>query len=206
MTAPRTAPHPLRWGPIRRSEAEELREQGYSYKAIGRRFGVNGRAVRYMFDRTGRVEPHVLTGLAFRKLMGFSSGQALLLNLVRDGTIPSTCVSYGRSPRTWLVDYEALIAWLEDERYWGLWDPERITDPALCEWACEMRRDAFRLTPREIARLCGVRPGRVLRWIRRGQLPATSLPTAIRHSHFYVLERDLRAFLAHAGLAPKRAA
>lgn len=71
-----------------------------------------------------------------------------------------------------VVQHEALLAFLTDECYWHLWEPERITDSALREWALELRQGVRFVGTREAARLLFVSEGRINQLIHQGKLPA----------------------------------
>lgn len=71
-----------------------------------------------------------------------------------------------------LIAHDQLLRFLADDRYWHLWEPERIRDGALREWAQELRGDVRFLTVAEAARLLHMTPGAINRAIREGRLPA----------------------------------
>ncbi len=52
--------------------------------------------------------------------------------------------------RVRLIEHDDLCEFLEDEDYWDLWHPERITDLAMREWTQEMRGHVRFLTTGEV--------------------------------------------------------
>jgi len=85
-----------------------------------------------------------------------------------------------------VVEMDDLLAFLERERYWHLWRPERIRDSGIREWATELREGVRFLTVGEVAeRLCCT-VSWVSELIRRGRLPA------VRRGNWLVRERDCR--------------
>lgn len=71
-----------------------------------------------------------------------------------------------------IVEHEDLTTFLEDERHWHLWTPERITESGLREWATELRGHVRFLTTQEVAdRLC-VTHYQVCKLISQGRIPA----------------------------------
>lgn len=75
-----------------------------------------------------------------------------------------------------MVEYEDLIAFLENEDCWHLWEPERIPDGIVSNglrvWAVELRRSIRFLLPSEAAERLHVTHYRVNQFIRQGRLRA----------------------------------
>jgi hypothetical protein len=71
------------------------------------------------------------------------------------------------------IQWEDLTTFLECPDYWIAWQPERITDLALREWAQELRVGQPRLlSQREVARRYHVSVDAVGQWIDKGWLKA----------------------------------
>lgn len=70
------------------------------------------------------------------------------------------------------ADHDDLVAFIETESAWHHWEPERITDLALREWATELRRGLRFLTTTEAAPLLCMTPLGVQVAIRDGRLRA----------------------------------
>jgi hypothetical protein len=71
-----------------------------------------------------------------------------------------------------LVSHDDLVAFLGDERYWHLWEPERIADLALREWALEMRGHVRFLTTAEAGEILCMTHSGINVAIREGRLKA----------------------------------
>jgi DNA-binding transcriptional MerR regulator len=95
----------------------------------------------------------------------------------------------GRSGLCWRVTREKLFDFVADPRYWHLWDPALIRDPALRAWAQEVRGGRRYLSVGEIARRYHVHPNAVNRWIRKGYLPG------IKWGNWWVPEEALNGFV-----------
>lgn len=78
-----------------------------------------------------------------------------------------------------LISHEQLLQFLADERYWHLWETERIRDSALREWAREVRGDVRYLTVAEAARRLCMTPGAVNKAVREGRLTAVRRGTCV---------------------------
>jgi hypothetical protein len=71
-----------------------------------------------------------------------------------------------------VVEEEDLTAFLEDEALWHLWEPSRITDPALRDWATAERRGLVFLTGAQAGDRLGLSHHRVNQLIHKGRLRA----------------------------------
>jgi hypothetical protein len=71
-----------------------------------------------------------------------------------------------------LVEEEDLTAFLSDEALWHLWEPSRITDIALRDWALEQRRGLVFLTGAQAGDRLGLSHHRVNQLIHKGRLRA----------------------------------
>jgi len=75
----------------------------------------------------------------------------------------------GKYDQIYRVTWEALLTMMQDHRTWMAWQPERITDSALKEWAEELRRGKGRwLRPSEVGKLKGVGSYTPAAWIEKG--------------------------------------
>jgi hypothetical protein len=72
----------------------------------------------------------------------------------------------------WYVHPDSLLRFLENPDHWHRWDPNRIADTALKEFAMELRGSVRFLTLTEVAAIHCVEPKTVYQWITKGWLPA----------------------------------
>lgn len=112
-----------------------------------------------------------------------------------------TRVRYGHGVLV-VVRHEDLIAYLEDERYWPAWEPGRIRDSALREWALELRAGVEYLTATQAAPLLFITPLGLQKAIREGRYPG------VKVNNIWWIRRDqLRPMPGNGGpLAKPKAA
>src|SRR5690606_30031039 len=77
--------------------------------------------------------------------------------------------------RQMVVTEDALFSFMERRAYWHEWDPARIPDPVLREWAEEVRGGERYLLQSEVADRYCVSVRAVGAWIQRGQIQAVRL-------------------------------
>lgn len=85
------------------------------------------------------------------------------------------------------VLHDDLLTFLEDPRYWHVWQPERITDAALRQYTQALRTVTY-LTPGQVAARFSVCAGAVNDWIHWDILPAK------RYGNWRIAEHDVRNF------------
>ncbi len=86
-----------------------------------------------------------------------------------------------------VVEHEELLLFLEDERYWHLWEPARITDVGIREWTEELRAGVRYFTTGQVAERLFITHYRVNQLIRQGRLKA------VKHgSNWLVKESDVQ--------------
>jgi excisionase family DNA binding protein len=97
----------------------------------------------------------------------------------------------GTAPRIlWRITWDDLTVFLENPAYWVAWQPSRIPDLALREWAEELRANEERLlTQSEIARQFKVGRDTVKQWISKGWLPS------VRYGNHVVPESALDGWI-----------
>lgn len=159
----------------------DLLDRHHTYAAIGAALGRSEGGVRQRCMKLGVN----LTG------SGYSQGAVARLMGVDDHAAASWCRrrwlrSYriGRTGRGWarLVEHDDLLRFLEDERYWHTWQPDRIADEAIREWARELRGHVRFLTTVEVGeRLCLTHYA-VNQLIRQGRI------RAVKWGNWYVRE------------------
>ncbi len=91
-----------------------------------------------------------------------------------------------RCGRVRVVEMDDLLGFLEKPKYWHLWEPERITDSGIREWAIEMRQGVRFLTAGEVAKRLCYSMHWVNELIRRGKI------RAVRRGNWLVRECDCR--------------
>lgn len=70
------------------------------------------------------------------------------------------------------VEYEDLVRFIEHEDSWPAWNPDRITDSALREWAGELRRGLRFYTTTQAAPILAITPLGLQKAIREGRVKA----------------------------------
>ena len=85
-----------------------------------------------------------------------------------------------------IVEHENLLRFLEDERYWHLWDPARIVDVGVREWTEELRAGVRYLTTGQVAERLFITHYRVNQLIRQGRMKAVK-----RGPNWLVRESDV---------------
>lgn len=169
---------------------EEALERGWSNERIGRALGRSANAVNVMRKRLGI--PSVL------RQSTLWSGRRVARALGVDEKVPA-CWARKRwiagtrgvprgGGRQWYVTEDALLAFLENPAHWHRWDPGRITERWLREWALELPRPCY-LTVGEVARRYHVTIRAVASWLDSGELPF------VRHGNRMVDERVLAGWV-----------
>jgi transposase len=144
--------------------------------------GVKERARAYgtgLFSANGRTQAQVaaLMGVHAWVVMQWIAGGHLTAHRVYDQPGPGRGV---------IIEDEDLLAFLEDQERWHLWDPERISDRVIREWAAEKRRGLRYLTIREAA----ARVGYSIHWMRRLAWKG-EIPTVRAHDRgFHMIRED----------------
>lgn len=170
---------PRVWTRPLRLRLAELLDAGLADEVIARElsaaFGcrltaeaVNLARKRYgIASRTRRAH----TGRSVARLLGLGCSKQVA-RWCRAGWLRGRQTQRRGGNRQWRILHDDLLAFLEDEAHWHRWQPERITDAALREWALELRAGVAFLTVGQVAERCYVEPTTVNQWIHRGELPA----------------------------------
>lgn len=159
------------WTRAEEARLVEMLEAHRSYAQIGRALG---RSVEACQIRAKHL------GIGFRSAGGYTlNGVARLMGVdvhtpmwwVREGWLRARRTRQRQGPNCiTFTSHEALVAFLEDETHWHLWEPDRITDAGLREYATEIRRGLRFLTLSEAAPLLGVTIGGLNSAIRAGRI------------------------------------
>lgn len=171
------------WTPEEVFLLEEMITAGYSYKAIAERLGRTESAVwqKRLAEGIPGARKMNMSARALARLLGVH--KADVTSWVRRGWLRAR-----RRHGLWSISEQALLAFLENPQHWPLWEPERITDPGLREWALEIRRERY-LTPKQVAARLHYSGNAVRNWIRDGLLPA------VKRGRWYIPESALDGFV-----------
>lgn len=160
----------------------ELLEAHHHYAAIAPLLGRTEQAVR---DRCAQklgvamTRSNGRTVTATARLLGVESKTAAWW--IKEGWLgasgPVTRMGNGQVR---IVEEDDLMTFLGEENLWHLWEPARITDPALRDWATAERRGLVFLTARQAGARIGLSFHRVNQCINRGQIKAVRPGGALR--------------------------
>lgn len=177
------------WTAARRWELMSMIERGWTDERIGRALGVSANAAscarkRYALPSRSRS---LLSALDVARRLGISCSKGVV-RWIDQGWLKATNGPGRGRHRVHLVREDDLMTFLEDREHWHRWDPTRIPDKALREWATELQAGVWFLSVTEVAARMCVQPNTVSGWIRRGLLPA------MRNGNYVVRESDLARF------------
>lgn len=141
----------------------DLVEAGHSYDAIARKLKRSRVAVQIKAKRLGTritTTRASLSALAAARALGLSCAK-IISSWIRRGWLKARNAGTADRP-LWRITWDDLTAFMEQPDHWIAWSVERIPDPALREWAAELRAGAERyVSQAEVARRYHVkRPGR----------------------------------------------
>lgn len=165
----------------------QMIDAGYSYDAIARRLKRSRVAVVLKCKRLNHRLLKTKAALTCRQvqaLLGLGCAKAVT-RWIGMGLLKARNAGAPERP-LWRVQWEDLCAFLEEPTNWMAYDPARITEAALREWACEIRQGQPRwLRQGEIAARYNVTVETVGQWIQKGWLPA------VRYGNWWVSEAAL---------------
>lgn len=167
-------PRGATWSKKDTEKLRDLIEQGFDYQTIARRLKRTRVAVVIKAKRMGTRITTTNATMSARDVaaaLGVKCSKTVS-KWIRRGWLKAR--NAGRPERPlWRITWEDLTAFMETPDYWIAWDPARIPDLALREWAQELREGSERyLTHTEIARRYQVDRDTVGQWIDKGWLPA----------------------------------
>lgn len=176
MSDPNWRRRPRFWTPERRRELSQMIDEGAPIAAIAAHFGCSRDSIklacrRWNIPAMGRRQ-NLYSARGVARLLGIENSEKSVTWWLREGWLKGA----QRVPRGpylgWVVQHADLLTFLEDRRYWHLWDAERIpAESGIRWWALDIRREAYLTTGQVAWRLC-VTPAAVTTWIRTGKLPA----------------------------------
>lgn len=168
---------------------EGMIEQGRSDAQIGRALGCTALAVNIVRKRNG-IRPRrkaMLTARAVARRLGLACDKKVA-RWIRAGYLKGRQGQGCGLNRMWYVTEDALLDFLEDPRYWHLWDPGRL-ESGLRSWVRDVRNGVRFLTIGEVAARLYVQPGTVNDWIHKGYV------AAVRRGNWLIRESDLLGFV-----------
>lgn len=162
------------WTPQQETRLGELLDAHRPYAEIAREIGRSYNAVvirckRHLGERLSYANGHTINQVA-ELVLGSHHNQKTVAWWCAQGWL--RCHPSGLDRNIRVVEHDDLLAFLGDERYWHLWEPERITDSALREWATETRGGVRFLTVSEAAKRLCLTTRAINRRIREGKLRA----------------------------------
>lgn len=180
------------WTAVDDARLDELLGRHVPYAEIARRLGRSVNAIIIRCKRKGyerlRARAWTLSEVA-RQILGSRQCQKTVAWWVRMGwlrAVPSGL--HTNSPRVTVpvhvVEHDDLVAFLGDERYWHLWDPERIADRRLRELTMELRRGKRFLRVGEVAQRLGHHQKWINTCINLGRIPA------VKHGPNWLVRED----------------
>lgn len=179
----------LRWTQARRFELMTLVDRGLSDDEIAKHFGVTPDAIHLTRKRygIGSVMRYALSARDVADAMGVGCSK-VVTRWIDEKFLAGRRIRTMGPHRGWMVQRDALYAFVEDERTWHLWTPERITDRHLRRYAEQVRGNVQFLTTGDVAERLYCAHTTVQSWIAKGYLPAR------RWGNWWIDERDLARF------------
>ena len=185
---PRCTPF-LKWPLHRRFRVAELINRGYNNARIARDLDTTETAVKLMRKRY-KLEPvvaHKLTARETARIMGVGCAKRVV-RWINEGWLDGTQGYRQGRHRIWLIERVDLYGFVENEAAWHVWEPDRITDRHLRDYAMRVRGHVRYLTPGEVAERMYCQITTVNQWIHKGWLPAR------KWGNWRIDERDLARF------------
>lgn len=152
----------------------DLLEEGYALSTIARRLGRTTKSVAIWCQLRGGVRQYrPFTAQRVAQLLGVC--QTTVPGWIARGWLPARRVGRGSGSILYVIE-SAVLAFLEEPRYWPFWAAEGITQPRWREWAIELRQQLGPwLAVSEAAHRIGYTGTSVRAAIARGDLPAERL-------------------------------
>lgn len=176
---------PPRWTPSEELRLIELLEAHKTYREIGKDLGRTEVAIIVRCHRMGffLTTTNGRTVNAVAGLMGVEHDAVRWW--VREGWLKAHRTDMRvHAGYVTMVEDDDLLAFLENPEHWHIWEPERIREYALREWATEMRAGVRYLTVGEAAQRMYVTANCVNQMIHDGRLPA------VRWGNWRIREED----------------
>lgn len=208
MTKPKKQPRNSRrpWRHDEIARLDVLVSEGYDAPAIGRMLGRTAAGVCVAARRyLGGLQAHrslsgaeVYTIRSAADLIGRSA--KVIMRLVDRGVIESKRTEkrwFGAKGRERFITAEALITFLDNPRYWMLWNPETITDPDLRAYTEEQRKAAggYWIRSTQAYKMLGYQITRGAQLCRRGYFETAVCEGVI----WYIWSTEVEAHLKKRG-------
>lgn len=161
------------WSRQRLWKLASFLEDGLTDAQIAKKLGTTANAVNLARKRHGipsRTEL-LLSAREAAKLLGFGCPKKVVW-LIEIGAIQGRLGQRRGANRQWYVTRDAILTYLEHEPTWPTYDPAKITDPVMRDWATEIRNGVRYLSLTEVAERTFVEPPTVHQWIKKGYLRA----------------------------------
>jgi hypothetical protein len=180
------------WSAADIDQLHTLIDKGFGYDHIARKLGRTRTAVLLKAKRISYRLTHTRAALSARDAAG-------VLGLSCSKTVARWIGGYGLKARNagtrdrplWRIQWEDLLAWLEDRDHWMAYDPMRCVDLCLREHLVEIRetQPGRWLTPGEVGQRYCVTFEAVKQWVAKGFIPAT------RYGNWWIWDGDLVDFV-----------
>ncbi|MBF8255100.1 MAG: hypothetical protein HW375_7 [Anaerolineales bacterium] len=178
------------WTSEQLHKLEDLLGLGLGDEEIGRRLGRSAIAVNSTRKRRGlpsrRRSYNTCRNVAGRLGMGCSKTVA---KWIKRGWLRARAGQRVGMYHDWVISEDALLAFLEDPRYWMAWDVAKVTDSLLGVWVRELRTERW-LSVGEVCERYFVSYQAVNTWIRRKHVRAS------RWGNWWIRDSDLEGFVA----------
>lgn len=168
-----------------------LLDKGLDYTAIARRLGRTRTAIQVKVKRLGCAmtkRPTVLVAREVAAVLGLRCAKKVVDWIGRGWLRGKARGTNGRP--IWAVQWDDLMAFLQNRMYWMAWRAEDITDRDLRAEMIALRAHQPRwLTPGEVAHRYCVDDRAVNAWVRKGYVPAQ------RYGNWWIWEADLQGWV-----------
>lgn len=182
-------PRPPRWTARDLDRLDVMLEQGWADELIARKLKRTVTAINLQRKRRGMASrsARLMSARRVAAMLGVGCAKRVVTWITR-GYLAGKQGPMRGPHRQWQVTEEAVWAFIEAPDHWHRWDPERIPDRDLREWAIEVRAGVRFLTTGQVAWRLYVTDRAVNDWIRAGLL------RAVRCGNWLVREADVEGF------------
>mgnify|MGYP003376150629 CR=1 FL=1 len=181
---------PPRWTARDLHDLDSMLDNGWSDERIARRLGRTPVAIRIMMKKRGMASRsrRLMSALRVAEMLGVGCAKTIV-RWITNGWLRGRQGPARGMHRQWQVTEEDVWAFIESPAHWHLFNPERIPDQHLREWAIEIRDGVRFLTPGQVAWRLYTTDASVNDWIHKGLLPA------VRNGNWLIRESDVEAFV-----------